>query len=101
MNHEPMSLAVQGVDFQLAIPADSTNACHFREVYQRNGQYEAVMSAILARRWAHSIGQSLPISAPLSATTLSTPPGCWQAVERCLPWKAIPPMSTPSGPPWS
>lgn len=49
MNHEPMSLAVQGVDFQLAIPADSTNACHFRKVYQRNGQYEAVMSAILAR----------------------------------------------------
>ncbi|MDP2325079.1 MAG: FkbM family methyltransferase, partial [Gammaproteobacteria bacterium] len=49
MNHESMSLAVQGVDFQLVIPTDSTNACHFRQVYQRNGQYEAVMGAILAR----------------------------------------------------
>ena len=49
MNHEPMPLAVQGVDFQLLIPADSTHARHFRQVYERNGQYEAVMTAILTR----------------------------------------------------
>lgn len=49
MNHESMDLSVQGVDFQLVIQEDSINACHFRKVYQRNGQYEAVMGAILAR----------------------------------------------------
>lgn len=54
MKTENMSLSVHGVDFQLAIPAGSTNAQHFREVYQRNGQYEAVMTAVLARLLAAS-----------------------------------------------
>lgn len=49
MTRESMPLTVQGVDFQLVIPADSRQACHFREVYGRNGQYEAVMTAILTR----------------------------------------------------
>lgn len=44
-----MDLAVNGAQFQLMIPPESTNAVHFREVFGRNGQYEAVMSAILAR----------------------------------------------------
>jgi FkbM family methyltransferase len=44
-----MSLRVQGADFSLIIPPDSPNAVHFRRVYERNGQYEAVMSAVLAR----------------------------------------------------
>lgn len=54
MKTENMSLSVHGVDFQLAIPSDSENAKHFRQVYERNGQYEAVMTAILARLLAAS-----------------------------------------------
>ena len=54
MKTENMSLSVNGVDFQLAIPTDSPNAQHFREVYERNGQYEAVMTAVLARLLAAS-----------------------------------------------
>jgi FkbM family methyltransferase len=44
-----MQLTVQGVDFQLLIPTDSRQASHFSEVFRRNGQYEAVMTAILTR----------------------------------------------------
>lgn len=54
MTSNDMSLSVHGTEFQLIIPADSINAQHFREVYQRNGQYEAVMTAILARLLAAS-----------------------------------------------
>lgn len=49
MNYEPMQLAVSGTDFKLLIPPDSVNATHFREVFQSNGHYEAVMTAILTK----------------------------------------------------
>ena len=49
MNMEPMNLAVSSTEFKLMIPPESVNATHFREVFQRNGQYEAVMTAILTR----------------------------------------------------
>ncbi|MBI3148679.1 MAG: FkbM family methyltransferase [Betaproteobacteria bacterium] len=49
MNYEPMDLDVAGTRYQLLIPPESTNATHFREVFQRNGHYEAVMTAILGR----------------------------------------------------
>lgn len=64
MTTDTMSLSVHGVDFQLAIPRDSGNAQHFREVYERNGQYEAVMTAILARLLA--VGER-PVFADIGA----------------------------------
>lgn len=64
MNLEPMELAVGGVDFQLMIPPESTNATHFRDVFRRNGQYEAVMTAILTRLLA---SQERPVFADLGA----------------------------------
>lgn len=54
MKTENMPLSVHGTEFQLAIPTDSANAQHFRQVFERNGQYEAVMTAILARLLAAS-----------------------------------------------
>lgn len=64
MKPENMSLSVHGTEFQLMIPADSINAQHFRQVFERNGQYEAVMTAILARLLAAA---EQPVFADLGA----------------------------------
>lgn len=64
MKRENMSLSVHGTRFQLAIPTDSANAQHFRSVFERNGEYETVMTAILARLLAHG---ERPVFADLGA----------------------------------
>ncbi len=47
-----MKLDVHGTAFELLIPEDSEQARSFKAVFERNGQYEAVMSALLARMLA-------------------------------------------------
>lgn len=64
MNLQPMDLAVSGTEFKLMIPPESVNAAHFREVFQRNGQYEAVMTAVLMRLLA---SMDRPVFADLGA----------------------------------
>lgn len=49
MNDSILRLDVQGVQFQLPIPEDNPSARNFQAVYQKNGNYEAVMVALLTR----------------------------------------------------
>jgi FkbM family methyltransferase len=44
-----MNLNVHGTAFRLIIPADNKSALNFKTVYERNGNYEAVMVALLTR----------------------------------------------------
>lgn len=64
MTDTALSLSVHGTGFRLVIPPDSPNARLFRDVYQRNGHYEAVMTAVLARLLA---AQTRPVFADLGA----------------------------------
>lgn len=49
MNAEIIDLHVQGISYQLRIAEDNPPAKKFRQVFELNGQYEAVMVAILTR----------------------------------------------------
>lgn len=46
---ETMQLVVDGTRFELLIPGDSEQAQGFQRIFARNGQYEAVMTALVAR----------------------------------------------------
>ena len=44
-----MQLTVQGIDYQLLIPEDNNSAIGFQSYFEKNGNYEAVMVALLTR----------------------------------------------------
>jgi FkbM family methyltransferase len=48
-NESIMNLEVQGITFQLLIPDDNSYAQIFQSYYQKNGNYEAVMVALLTK----------------------------------------------------